>query len=130
MNKFIRNVGNEEYLKTRTPEKIIESEYKHIQEKKKSSVFNISRLNIIYFTVAVATVLLINTVMVVYVNNSLNEIHNLQKDLNDKKQKNEILIREINYLESPERITEIATSKLNLIQSKEAPKFLKKNIEK
>ncbi len=129
MDKFIRNIGNEEYQKARTPEKLIENEYKHIQEQKKTSVFNINRLTIIYFTVAVAAILLINTIMVVYVNNSLNEINILQKELSDKKQKNEILTREINYLESPERITEITTSKLSLIQPKDAPKFVNYNIK-
>ncbi len=128
MSKYIKNIGSEEYQKSRTPEKLVEKEFEHIQETKKATRFSINRWTLISITAAIAIVLLIFTVSVVTVNSSLNEIQNLQKELGEIKQKNEILKREINYLESPERITIIAKDKLGLVQSKDAPQFLD-NIE-
>lgn len=124
MNKYIRNVAAEEYKKEHTPEKEVENTFSNIIEQKKTKKFIFNRWTLIYITVGVAAFLLVNTILVVSVNSSLHEVQILQKELSDIRQKNEILKREINYLESPERISQIANEKLGLIQSKDAPQFL------
>lgn len=85
----------------------------------------------IFLIIAGASILIILYVMnVMYVKSMLKEELRLQNELEAIKDQNQLLQSEINKLESPDRISEIATKKFGMIKSENPPKILTKPNEK
>ncbi len=75
-------------------------------------------------TIALLTVL--SVMNVIQVNDLLKHKNNLEKEHQKLKYRNDLLRAQINELESPERITNIAKEKMGMINQAQAPQFINK----
>lgn len=79
----------------------------------------------VFFTIVIlAFIIIIYVANVIYINGLMKENQELSEELEKLKNKNVILIKEINNLHSAERITNIAQSKLGMIRSEKPPKII------
>lgn len=95
--------------------------------KHNASVHNkwtINRWKVLGVVALLALFLVVYVTQVISTNALLLDIEKLETEQRHRQTKNENLIREINSLESPERITTIAKSKFNLTTPRSVPQFV------
>lgn len=130
--KYLKNIGNQEFKKDHSAPSNLQS---HLQQKQKVKVAPIGdtqqtfRLGLNRWTIfgvisVFALITIISVTNVIQVNSMLKENEELHKQYKAQKQTNELLNRQINYLESPERITAIAKEKLGMQVATQAPRFV------
>jgi len=88
------------------------------------------RTKIFLIIVGVSFLVILYVMNVMYVKSMLKEELRLQNELETIKDRNQLLQSEINKLESPDRISEIAVKKFGMIKSENPPKVLTKPNEK
>lgn len=76
--------------------------------------WKINRWAVLGIVILISAVMVISVAQVINTNAQLKEIEMLEKNYQHRREDNEILIKQINYLESPERITSIARLKFGL----------------
>ncbi len=130
--KYLKNIGNQEFKKNHDapPNKLNQTQAKpNIQAPEliatqQTFKLRFNRWTIIGIITCLAIITIISVTNVIQVNSLLKENDELHKQYKAQKQTNELLVRQINYLESPERITKIAKEKLGMQVANQAPKFV------
>lgn len=131
--KYLKNIGNQEFKKdqTTTSNNIINNNQNaktpqtpQFNATQQTLKLGFNRWTIFGIITVFALITVISVTNVIQVNSMLKENEELHKKYKVLKQTNELLNRQINYLESPERITIIAKEKLGMQVANQAPKFV------
>ena len=130
--KYLKNIGNQEFKKNHSePNTVLKNSHQkqNIQSPELRPTQQTFKLGFNRWTVfgvisAFALITIISVTNVIQVNSLLKENEELHKQYKSLKQSNELLNRQINYLESPERITTIAKEKLGMQVATQAPIFV------
>ncbi|MDD3124955.1 MAG: septum formation initiator family protein [Candidatus Kapabacteria bacterium] len=133
--KYMKNIGNEEYRRShlQNQQRVHQADLHKmrstpppppVSEPKKPFSLGINRWAVVGFLALCALICVLSVGSVITVNTSLKENGEMKERYNDLIQHNELLIKQINHLESPERITAVAREKFGMIVPQSVPKFV------
>lgn len=121
--KYLRNYSSLNNIESKQPEEKKKPELKAVPKLLKPE-FKINRWMVFAMIAAVALFTVFSVTNVIKVNALLKHTNELEQQYLKVKHRNDILKAQINKLEAPERITELAKNRLGMIVIDEAPQFI------
>lgn len=122
--KYLKNLGDQEFRKTEPNVQEQKTDIHKLNIPQQTLSFGFNRWTMFGIIAALALITILSVTSVIQVNAILKYNTDLHKAYKDLKQNNELYKRQINQLESPERITNIAKEKLGMQVANAAPQFV------